>query len=98
MKSRSIPWLFQNLSRSGDIQLPLTNTIGSLRRWAVRYQTIKIGAEGGDQPSTCRGMTPWNTPSGCLDKLPSGTVYRQRLNGSTPLVPEPRPTIGGVTR
>ena len=30
-------------------------------------------------------MTQWNMPSGCLDKLASGTVYRQRLNGNTRL-------------
>ena len=34
---------------SGVTQLPLTNTTGSLRRRAIHYQTIEIGAEAGNR-------------------------------------------------
>jgi TIR domain len=87
-----------NLSPSGATQSPLMNTTSSLGRLAVHYQTIGVGAEAGNRRSTYRGMTPWNTPSGCQNKLASVIVCRQRPSESTRHGAERRLSIGGVTR
>jgi formylglycine-generating enzyme required for sulfatase activity len=55
-------------------------------------------AEAGNRRSTYRGMTPWNTPSGCQNKLASVIVCRQRPSESTRHGAERRLSIGGVTR